>query len=82
MGFSLNVLLFTLCKGIGSQQRTKITKQNELVDLFVLGGFPEPFFGGEEVEAKRWSREYRSRIIEEELTSLEKVKAYNLEEIT
>ncbi len=59
----------------------KITKQNELVDLFVLGGFPEPFFGGEEVEAKRWSREYRSRIIEEELTSLEKVKDLSLIEM-
>ena len=25
-----------------------------------LGGFPEPFLGGSEVEARRWSREYRT----------------------
>ena len=45
----------------------------ELRDLLVLGGFPEPFFGGEQREARRWSREYRNLLIREELTSLERV---------
>ncbi|MCU0293422.1 MAG: ATP-binding protein [Thermoanaerobaculaceae bacterium] len=44
-----------------------------LADLLTLGGFPEPFFGGSEVEAKRWSREYRTRLLREEVTSLERV---------
>lgn len=46
----------------------------ELATLMTLGGFPEPFFGGSEVEARRWSREYRNLLIREELTSLEDVR--------
>jgi predicted AAA+ superfamily ATPase len=41
--------------------------------LLTLGGFPEPFFGGSEAEARRWSREHRNLIVREELTSLERV---------
>jgi hypothetical protein len=43
-------------------------------DLLRLGGFPEPFFGGTEREARRWSREYRTRLIREEVASLERVQ--------
>ena len=46
----------------------------ELRDLLVLGGFPEPYFGGSEVEARRWSRGYRTLLIREEVTSLERVR--------
>lgn len=46
----------------------------ELEQLLVLGGFPEPYFGGSEVEARRWSREYRNLLIREEVTSLERVQ--------
>ncbi len=45
-----------------------------LEPLLRLGGFPEPFLGGSQVEAKRWSREYRTRLIREEITSLEQVQ--------
>ncbi|MGH7389006.1 MAG: ATP-binding protein [Candidatus Rokuibacteriota bacterium] len=45
----------------------------ELRDLLTLGGFPEPFLGGSEREARRWSREYRNLLVREELTSLERV---------
>jgi predicted AAA+ superfamily ATPase len=45
----------------------------ELRDLLALGGFPEPFFGRDEREARRWSREYRNLLIREELPSLERV---------
>jgi len=45
----------------------------DLRQLIALGGFPEPFFGGSEVEARRWSREHRNLIVREELTSLERV---------
>jgi predicted AAA+ superfamily ATPase len=44
-----------------------------LRQLLALGGFPEPFFGGSEREARRWSREYRQRLVREEVTSLERV---------
>lgn len=42
--------------------------------LLRLGGFPEPFFGGSDTEARRWSREHRNRIVHEEIVSLERVQ--------
>jgi uncharacterized protein len=51
-----------------------LRRREELHDLLRLGGFPEPFFGGSETEARRWSREYRSRLIREDLASLERVQ--------
>jgi predicted AAA+ superfamily ATPase len=42
-------------------------------ELLDLGGFPEPFFSGSKTEARRWSREYRTRLIREDLVSLERV---------
>ncbi|MGH9323929.1 MAG: ATP-binding protein, partial [Vicinamibacteria bacterium] len=42
-------------------------------DLLELGGFPEPFLGGSKREASRWSREYRTRLIREDVVSLEQV---------
>ncbi|MBI3785286.1 MAG: ATP-binding protein [Deltaproteobacteria bacterium] len=41
--------------------------------LLALGGFPEPFFGGSEVEARRWSRQYRNLLVREEVVGLERV---------
>jgi predicted AAA+ superfamily ATPase len=51
-----------------------LEKATELRALLRLGGFPEPWFGGSEVEARRWSREYRARLVREEVTSLERVQ--------
>jgi len=51
-----------------------LARPSELTDLLTLGGFPEPFFGGSETEARRWSREYRQRLVSEEVTSLERVQ--------
>jgi len=50
-----------------------IKNSKDMLDLLKLGGFPEPFFSSSEVESKRWSREYRQRIINEDLTSLERI---------
>jgi len=49
-------------------------KIHEFMDLLTLGGFPEPFFGGSEKESKRWRREYRIRLIHEDLVQLERVQ--------
>lgn len=46
----------------------------ELDGLLRLGGFPEPYFSGSEVEARRWSREYRNLLVREEITQLEQLK--------
>jgi uncharacterized protein len=50
-----------------------LTTRDELRQLLTLGGFPEPFFGASEVEARRWSREHRNLLVREELVSLERV---------
>ena len=47
---------------------------DELRDLLTLGGFPEPFLGGSELEARRWSRAHRTLLIRDEVTSLERVQ--------
>ena len=46
------------------------TKQ-DLKTLLNLSGFPEPFFSGSDVEARRWSREYRTRLVQEDIVALE-----------
>jgi uncharacterized protein len=51
-----------------------LTKPRELHDLLNFGGFPEPYFTGSEIEARRWSREHRTLLIREEVTSLERVQ--------
>ena len=51
----------------------QLTNPDSLPDLLRLGCFPEPFFEGSDVEAQRWSREYRTRLIQEELTSVEHI---------
>ncbi len=45
----------------------------QLKDLLTLGPFPEPLLGGSLVEAKRWSRQYRSRLVREDVADLERV---------
>jgi uncharacterized protein len=42
--------------------------------LHALGGFPEPFLRGSVARARRWSAEYRDRLIREEVTSLESIR--------
>ena len=42
--------------------------------LLSRGGFPEPFLSRSGIEAKRWSREYRTRLIREDLVSLERIQ--------
>ncbi len=51
----------------------KIKSQGDLKNLLHLGGFPEPFLGGHEVEARRWSREYRQRILRDDISSIERI---------
>ena len=51
----------------------RLKTERELNDLLNLGGFPEPWFGGSETQARRWSREHRTLILREEVTSLERV---------
>ncbi len=52
----------------------RIDTKGDFDDLLELGGFPEPFFLGKAIEAKRWSREYRQRLIQDDLTALESIR--------
>lgn len=56
-----------------SAAELKLSRPEELQELFRLGGFPEPFFSGSETAARRWSREYRNLLVREEVTSLERI---------
>jgi predicted AAA+ superfamily ATPase len=51
-----------------------LTSPAELQSLLTLGGFPEPYFSGSEVEARRWSREHRTRLVHDDVASLERVQ--------
>lgn len=46
----------------------------DLNTLLTLGGFPEPFLGQSQKEAKRWSVDYRSRLIQDDLNTLEMIQ--------
>ena len=56
-------------------------KLTDLEALLNYGGFPEPFFMASENETRRWSREYRTRLVREDLQDLERVKDISLLEI-
>ena len=47
---------------------------SDMLELLKFGGFPEPFFSSSEIEAKRWQREYRTRLIQEDIVSLEQLQ--------
>jgi predicted AAA+ superfamily ATPase len=51
-----------------------IATAGDFETLLALSGFPEPFLNGSAAEARRWSSEYRSRLVREELVSLEQVQ--------
>lgn len=51
-----------------------LTNTKELRELLDLGGFPEPYLAGSKTESKRWSREYRTLLVREEVTSLERIQ--------
>lgn len=57
-----------------SAAELKLRTPASLCDLLTLGGFPEPYLAGSETEARRWSREYRTRLIREDVASLERIQ--------
>ncbi len=59
-----------------------LKSNDDLHDLLTLGGFPEPWLGGSEREARRWSMQYRSRVVQEEAASLEGIRDLGQAEAT
>lgn len=48
--------------------------QSDFESLFEFGGFPEPFLKASHRFCRRWQRERISRVVQEDLVSLEKVR--------
>ena len=48
-----------------------IQTTKDMKSLLLLGGFPEPFLSGSQRQALRWQREYRNRVVNEDISSLE-----------
>jgi uncharacterized protein len=48
-----------------------IITQGDLMSLYNLSGFPEPFLKGSKANANRWSRFYRQRVVREEVSTNE-----------
>lgn len=55
-------------------ETTANPRPSDLEHLLKFGGFPEPFLKGNVRHWKRWQRERRSRVIQDDLTNLEQVK--------
>lgn len=53
---------------------TKIPSSKDIQDLLEYGGFPEPFLRGSKRHWKRWQKERKTRVIQEDLIHLEQVK--------
>lgn len=51
-----------------------IRTMSDFEQLLNLSGFPEPFLSASQSFSRRWSREYRTRVIREELVSLEQTQ--------
>jgi predicted AAA+ superfamily ATPase len=52
----------------------KMSHQNDLISLYNLSGFPEPFFKGSKSYVNRWSKLYSERIVRQEISSTELVQ--------
>ncbi len=50
-----------------------IKQADDLLRLLKLGGFPEPYFSNSEVEARRWSTDYRSLLVTQESTAIDTI---------
>jgi hypothetical protein len=50
-----------------------LSTSQKVKELLAFGGFPEPYLLKDEIETKRWSREYRTRVVKGDVHDLERV---------
>ncbi|MCF8106871.1 MAG: ATP-binding protein [Desulfohalobiaceae bacterium] len=65
--FFYRLFPFTLAE-LGSPAHSTVT------ELLQYGGFPEQFLQASQRESRRWSRDYRTRIVREDLRDLERIQ--------
>lgn len=51
----------------------KSQSKKDLNELFEIGGFPEPFLKGSKLSSQRWTREYRNRLIRDDIIPIEEI---------
>jgi predicted AAA+ superfamily ATPase len=56
-----------------SVKELKIQNRSDFMELLHLSGFPEPYFSSSQTEYKRWARDYRTRLLRDDLRSLETI---------
>jgi hypothetical protein len=69
-----------LCLSELKHQFKNLSDKN-LNKLLILGGFPEPFFEGDEVFAKRWRKEKNKLVFRQDIQELETIKDISLLEL-
>ncbi|NDG85840.1 MAG: ATP-binding protein [Proteobacteria bacterium] len=57
-----------------AELKNEVPPETALENLLRFGGFPEPFFAGDETRSKRWRISHLDRILREDLLDLEKVR--------
>jgi uncharacterized protein len=55
-------------------EELNLTSSKDWQSLLTFSGFPEPFTEGKEIYFQRWFRSYRTRLMEEEIRSLENIQ--------
>jgi predicted AAA+ superfamily ATPase len=66
--FSFHLYPFSLREVAGQMSPPEALRQ-----LNVLGGFPEPFLSGSEVEAKRWRNQYFTDLVREDILEFSRI---------
>jgi|LauGreDrversion4_2_1035121.scaffolds.fasta_scaffold12229_1 predicted AAA+ superfamily ATPase len=51
-----------------------LASYDDMMKLIALGGFPEPYLSGSIEESRRWSRQYRDRLIAGDIRDLENIQ--------
>jgi predicted AAA+ superfamily ATPase len=69
-----------LCLSELKHQFKNLSDKN-LNKLLILGGFPEPFFEGDEIFAKRWRKEKNKLVFRQDIQELESIKDISLLEL-
>jgi len=57
-----------------TERPAKMTHEECFKRLMTVGGFPEPFFDGDETSARRWRKERFDRIIKDDIRDLESIR--------
>jgi hypothetical protein len=61
-----------------AELRGEMAPDDALNQLLSLGGFPEPFLSGSEIDSQRWRKNYLDRVLREEIRDITEVKNIRL----